>query len=84
MYYTAWPQPASREGRIVDLSPRGLQFESSTPIELFRIIKLEGPLLDAVARVATCRERGRSFAVGVEFYTVHFHLTRGTFLSTSA
>lgn len=83
-YSTRWPQPAPREGRIVDLSPRGLQFESGAPIELFRIIKLEGPLLDAVARVATCRDRRGSFAVGVEFYTVHFHLSRGTFVSTSA
>ncbi len=83
-YYTRWPQPAPREGRIVDLSPRGLQFESRAPIELFRIIKLEGPLLDAVARVVTCRDRGRSFAVAVEFYTVHFHRSRGTFVSTSA
>jgi curved DNA-binding protein CbpA len=83
-YSTDWPHSAPNTGRIVDLSPRGLQFESGAPIERFRIIKLEGPILDAVGRVATCRAVETSFAVGVEFYTVRFHLSRGTFISTSA
>lgn len=83
-YFVAWPQTTPEQGRIVDVSPRGLQFESSSPIEVHRIIKLEGPLLDAVSRVATRREGRGSFSIGVEFYTVAFHQARGTFLSTDA
>jgi hypothetical protein len=83
-FWVGWPQASPEHGRIVDLSPRGLQFETTSPIADFRIIKLDGPLLDAVGRVASCRTRGRSFAVGVEFYTVRFHRSRGTFLSTKA
>ncbi len=87
--YVEWPQPTPARGRIVDLSPRGMQFATGESIERYRIIKLHGPLLDAVARVVTCRELAdaagdRSFGVGVEFYTVHFPRERGTFLSTNA
>lgn len=83
-YFTEWPQPHAGEGRIVDLSPGGLRFETGAPIDIFQIIKLDGPVVDAVARVVTCRDVGRSFAIGVRFYTVRFHRDRGTFLSTSA
>ena len=82
--FSSWPQSTPDQGRIVDVSPRGLQFESSTPIEMHRIIKLEGSLLDAVGRVAMCREGDGCFAIGVEFYTARFHQPRGTFLSTEA
>lgn len=83
-YFVDWPQPAPGQGRIVDLSPGGLRFVSSEPIKVHQIIKLEGSLLDAVARVATCRESDGSWEIGVQFYTVRFHQFRGTFLSTTA
>ncbi len=83
-YYVDWPQSTPDPGRIVDVSPAGVQFETNAPIGIFQIIKMEGSLLDAVGRVATCRERDGSFAIGVQFYTVRFHQRRGTFLSTSA
>ncbi len=82
--YLNWPQAVPDHGRIVDLSPRGLQFEASSPIGVFRIIKLAGPLVDAVARVATCRDLDGRFGIGVEFYTVRFHPARGTFISIRA
>ena len=83
-YYLTWPQASPHLGRIVDLSPRGVQFESRAPIDLHRIIKIEGSLVDAIGRVATCRERDGGFAIGAEFYTVRFHRPRGTFVSTRA
>jgi hypothetical protein len=83
-YWMDWPQAMPDHGRIVDLSPGGLRFVCSTPIEVFRILKMQGPLLDAVARVASCVEDDGSFAVGVHFYNVQFHQSRGTFLSTTA
>ncbi len=83
-YYVRWPESAPAHGKIVDLSPRGLQFESNAPIGVFQILKLKGPLLDAVGLVANCRDLNGSFAIGVQFYTVRFNQRRGTFLSTSA
>ncbi len=83
-YYIDWPQPAPLPGQIVDLSPRGLRFETSSPLQEFQIIKLDGELLDAVARVAACTDADGAFSVGVEFYTVRFNQHRGTYLSTQA
>ena len=83
-YFVRWPQSTPDRGRIVDVSPRGMQFIASAPIQQFHIIKLSGALLDAVGRVASCVDRDGSYAVGVEFYTVGFHPARGTFLSMRA
>lgn len=83
-YYVSWPQATPVGGRIVDLSPLGMRFETTSTIEPFAIFKLEGPLLDAIARVATCRDEDGRVTVGAQFYTVHFHQGRGTFLSTRA
>ncbi|WP_420452182.1 DnaJ domain-containing protein [Ilumatobacter sp.] len=83
-FFERWPSPPPGVGRILDLSPNGLRFEADRPIGEFRILKLAGPLLDAVARVASVTEHGGSSAIGVEFYTVRFHHDRGTFLSTTA
>lgn len=83
-FWVVWPQPTPGRGSIVDLSAGGLQFESRVPLVESQIIKLDGPLLGAVSRVATCRARGDAFAIGVEFYTLRFKQTRGTFISTTA
>ena len=83
-YYLTWPQPVPFKGRLVDLSPLGAQVETGAPIRQFRIIKLDGSLVDAVGRIASCRERTGNFTVGVEFYTVHFPPAQGTFVSIDA
>lgn len=83
-YYTDWPQPVGHQGQIVDVSPTGLRFEGSAPVALFRILKVEGPLLDAVVRVVSSSELVGRFTAGAQFYTVQFHSPHGTFLSTRA
>lgn len=87
-YFEEWPQATGRSGHIVDLSPMGMQFTARRAVEQYHIIKIEGPLLDAIGSVANCRETdeegGARFAVGVQFYTVRFNQARGTFLSTEA
>lgn len=83
-YWVDWPQPVAFRGRIVDLSPLGLRFEATAPLQQFQIIKIDGEVLDAVARVAACTECDGVFSIGVEFYTVRFHQPRGTYLSTRA
>jgi hypothetical protein len=82
--FVRWPQPDPIVGRLVDLSPVGSKFASDTALDVHHIIKLEGPLVQAVGRVASCSEDGQGFSIGVEFYTVRFAPARGTFLSTKA
>lgn len=83
-YYDDWPQRRGRPGRIVDISPMGMQFLAAEPLDRSVIVKIEGRVLDAVGMVADCRDLDGSYAIGVRFYTVRFNQAKGTFLSTEA
>ena len=82
--FTRWPQANPHPGVIIDLSPGGSKIGSPLHLPPGAIIKLEGELLSAVARVVSClgsHDAGITYHLGTEFLTLAFAQTRGTFLS---
>lgn len=70
-----------------DVSPKGLGFETTLPLEIGAELWLKSDALFAIAVVRNRRVSPRDPAqhvVGVEFRRVHFRNARGTFLSTTA
>jgi len=85
VFYTAWPQKKGYGGVVQDISPRGMQFVTETPPRTGMHIKLECEICTAVARVRNYEQRsavaGTEWVVGVEFVTILFRETRGSFVS---
>jgi hypothetical protein len=89
--YVGWPQRAPFAVAMRDLSLNGMQIAGGAPLQLNQIVKVECAICAAIARVAHCnRERsgltgaGERWAVGVEFLTLRFRNSRGTFVSARA
>jgi hypothetical protein len=73
------------EGMVLNLSLNGLLFESAHEFEPNQLIRIDTELLKSLARITHCRRNGdRSYATGVEFVTILFNSTRGTFVSERA
>jgi hypothetical protein len=70
---------------IQDLSPTGMCLIASEPLAIDQVVKIDGAMLSAVARVVSCRSPESSASrlptVGVEFLTLEFAETQGTFVS---
>ncbi len=70
---------------IQDLSPLGMCVLASEPLPVDQVVKVDGALLSAVARVVSCRRAGATGAgqatIGLEFLTLDFPEPRGTFVS---
>lgn len=83
-YYSFWPQKG-KEGKILDLSPKGIRFTCSERLKQGLTIKISSPLLKATAKVKSSQEKkinGEIFyAVGAEFLIVNFTEPRGSFFS---
>jgi hypothetical protein len=71
---------------IHDLSPTGMGLLAQAPLTIDQVVKIDGTILSAVARVINCRPsetaepRGQS--IGVKFLTLEFTETRGIFVSS--
>jgi len=85
VFYTAWPQQVGHSGVVQDISPRGMQFFTDKPPATGVHIKVECEICTAVARVTNYEKRagvlGMGWMVGVEFVTILFSETRGSFVS---
>ncbi len=85
-YYRSWPGEAG-QGRMLDLTPKGMRFVCEENIPPKTVLKISGGLLEASAAVTNCREktcRGKKqFEIGVCFLTVIFSDVKGNFLSAS-
>jgi hypothetical protein len=85
VFYTAWPQQVGHSGVVQDISPRGMQFFTDAPPETGMHIKVECEICTAVARVINHEQSagvlGMGWMVGVEFVTILFNETRGSFVS---
>ncbi len=89
--YVGWPQSVPFAAAMRDLSLNGMLIAAGAPLQLNQIVKVECAICAAIARVAHCkRERGgptgagERWAVGVEFLTLRFRSSRGTFVSARA
>jgi len=86
-YYSAWPGKV-RQGKMVDFSPKGMQFVCGEKLLPETVLKIRSSLFEASGTVTTIREQiidgQKSYAVGVCFLAVTFANSKGTFFSTSA
>ena len=87
-FYTDWPQN-KLAGVISDISPTGLQLNSSYDLIKDQIIKLDGQDFKAVGVVSYQKKSkaidGNNFYTsGIKFLTVNFDKSKGQFFSDSA
>ena len=83
VFFTEPNDRTGNPGTISDLSPRGLQFLSATQVTEEHVLKITSDVLSATARVIYCRlkNNGKRHVIGVEFITLRFHRSTGTFIS---
>lgn len=78
---TRWPQAAPSIGRTDDISLNGMKFFSQTNLEVGQIIKIDSPMLKAVARIVRCKHQGREWITAAAFISLRFARTRGSFIA---
>ena len=87
-FFIYWPPQKGYKGQIQDLSPNGLLFCTDQQLSRDQIIKIDSKVLRATARVASCRKQGSGlkmgYGIGVEFVTLQFQRSQGTFVSMKA
>lgn len=87
-FYDRWPQSQPHTGTTSDISPRGIMFETTRELMAGSIIKIECSRFSAIAHVVNCRNAGKFLApnwkIGVQFVTLQFKSSRGTFISDIA
>lgn len=86
VYFTGVNDLNGKSGIIRDLSTRGLKFLSATQVMEEHVLKITSNILSATARVIYCRpsNNDRQYVIGVEFITLRFNRSTGTFLSENA
>ena len=87
-FYTDWPQN-KLAGVISDISPTGLQLNSSYDLIKDQIIKLDGQDFKAVGVVSYQKKNkaidgNKFYTSGIKFLTVNFDKSKGQFFSDSA
>jgi hypothetical protein len=86
-YYSTWPGEA-KQGRMIDLSPKGMRFLCGEKLAPQTTLKISSKLFEASGTVTNLSEEisngQKRFAVGIRFLAVCFTESQGTFLSTSA
>jgi hypothetical protein len=87
VYSSSWPEEP-REGKMIDLSPKGMRFLCSERLRPGTVLKIGNPLLKASVIVTNLHDEEVegifSYAVGVSFLAVEFEEPKGSFLSVSA
>ena len=87
-YYLQWPQSRPHTGVTSDISPRGIMFETSMEVMTGKILKIDCSRFSAIAHVVNCRDAGKFLApnwkIGVQFVTLQFKSSRGTFICDKA
>ncbi len=83
--YTRWPQSSPHTGQTQDVSLNGIQLLTTKAMSDGQIVKITGKTLDSVARVVNHQEIPNAdtmqWRIGLEFITLCFHQTHGTFVS---
>ncbi|VAW71631.1 hypothetical protein MNBD_GAMMA13-1584 [hydrothermal vent metagenome] len=84
-FYKTWPQKIANVGVMQDVSPRGMKFITDELPDPDAFIKIDCEICTAVARITFYDKRadtsGAEWVIGVEFITILFRETRGSFVS---
>jgi len=84
IFCTHWPQSEPYVARADDISLNGMKFHSNICVELGQVIKIDSQILRAVARVARSERQGIGWGVGVQFLSLCFVQSRGSFITERA
>ena len=79
--YRFWPSRAAR-ARLVDLSPMGMRFTSTAAFDEGEVLKIDARDFRAVGKVTRRRAGWMDNDMGVQFLSVAFQKTVGSFVST--
>jgi curved DNA-binding protein CbpA len=83
--FTRWDGRPPLAALMQDLSLNGMRFSSKASFHPQQLLKIDSELCRSLARVAYSRNYGfNRFVTGVEFATIQFPNTRGTFVSAQA
>jgi curved DNA-binding protein CbpA len=82
VFHVYWPGQ-KLPGRLFDISPKGLRFNTEYGLDTGQIIKIEGEKFKAVAEVVHSKVENSRSSIGVCFRTVFFYSAKGSFLLTS-
>ena len=84
LLYVGWPQAEPFAAQLRDLSLNGMQVAAASSVPVNQVVKVDSDRCRALARVAHC-ERDPSSAgrwtIGLEFLTLKFADSRGSFVS---
>ena len=87
-FFTYWPPQKTYKGQVRDLSPNGMRFYTDRQLSKDQVIKIDSNVLQAIGRVANRRKHSSDtqtmYGIGVEFVTLHFKRSHGTFVSVKA
>jgi hypothetical protein len=87
IYWTEWPQKP-REGRLIDLSPKGTRFVCGEPLRQGSLIKISAGSFEAIAAIRNIQREpdpGQElYSIGASFVAVKFGDRKGNFISTIA
>jgi curved DNA-binding protein CbpA len=83
-FFDHWPSSEANAGTTRDISLKGMQFVTQVGLQPSQVIKIDCDVCHAVARVAHVSQEGSHWVVGVEFATLSFNRSRGSFVSARA
>lgn len=81
-FYTSWPSHQS-VAKLTDLSPKGLCFMTNKTFNKGQIIKIDTDQFHTIGQVKYQNHKNSSNIVGIEFITIQFHTSLGTFVSAT-
>ncbi|PLW66612.1 DnaJ domain-containing protein [Pseudohalioglobus lutimaris] len=80
-YWTHWPQKRPFLARSSDISLSGMKFNCDQPLPMNQVLKIESRTLCATARVVRCYADGTRWGVGVQFLSLGFDNSCGSFIA---
>ena len=83
-FFDHWPSSEAYAATTRDISLKGMQFVTQVGLQHNQVIKIDCDVCHAVARVAHVSQEGGLWVVGVEFATLSFNQSRGSFVSARA
>ncbi|MGK0231866.1 MAG: curved DNA-binding protein CbpA [Gammaproteobacteria bacterium] len=84
VFCTYWPQSEPCSGRTDDISLNGMKFNSTAPLHLGQIIKIDSQILRAVGKVTRSQAKNGEWEVGVQFVSLFFEQAKGSFVTAQA
>jgi hypothetical protein len=84
LLYTGWPQAQPFAAEMHNISLNGMKIATLQRLPVNQIVKIDCEVCRALGRIAYCErdaQRAEGFAMGVEFLTLRFTKSAGTFVS---